>query len=86
MALLQNVTVLRYANQTQPTVASAGSPCPVIGINNQRILGVSNATTAQIASYPGTVSQIDYLYQRDNQAFTGTMLVKESVSTIVTAS
>lgn len=95
MALVQSVHLLSINGQQPNTVPdltfpgiapTATSPCPVFGLQNRNILGLSAATAAQVAAFPPAQSVVYMQWYHKNQRFTGTILTSEAPATIIGAS
>lgn len=85
MATLQTISVLRNADLTIPAGAT-GSVGIVKPLQNLLIDSVTAASAAQIAQFPGAVSQLEVRYWRGAQQLTGIVLATNTVANILTGS
>jgi len=93
MAVVQSVHLLSFngmavgtQDQTFPgTLPTATSPCPIFGLSNRAIQGISAATAAQIAAFPPALTSVNIQWFNKNQRFTGTILVSEATASVISA-
>jgi len=94
MSVLQSVHLLSVNGQPVNTIPdqnfpgiapTAASPCPIFGLSNKHIQGVSVPTAAQVASFPPAQAVVYINYQNGNQRFTGTILTSETAAAIISA-
>lgn len=68
------------------TLPTATTPCPIFGLSNRTIQGISAATAAQIVAFPPALTQVNIDWFVKNQRFTGTILVSEATASVISAS
>lgn len=79
--VLQSLHVVQLpGGDTVPGFAGAGT---VYGINSSLNESVLAATAAQIVTYPSALSQINRRYFSNSQQNTGTLIVTESVASVI---
>lgn len=83
MAVAISTKVLQKPDGT--SFAGLADPCPVHLIGTDYIQEVTAASAAQIAATPGAASVITVNYYASNQVQTGSYIVGEAVSALLTA-